>query len=59
MTSINSLTGSLKAQTDLKVRRVKQRYTLSTSVQAGNFFRQTLPRHSDGAVCDARGPVFL
>ena len=57
MTSISALTGKNKQMTDLKIRRVKQRYTLSTSVGSGQFFRQTLPKFQDDAVCDARSIV--
>ena len=52
--SITDLCGSLKSFSDLKKHPVKVRYTESTELKAGAFFRMTLSRHSD-----ANGPWFL
>ena len=54
MTSIQKLTGMLKTATDMTVSRRKQRYTLAPQINAGQWFRQTLPKPSDGSLCDAR-----
>ena len=52
--SITDLCGSLKSFSDLKKHPVKNRFTESTEVTAGGWFRMTLSRHSD-----ANGPWFL
>ena len=52
--SITDLCGSLKSFSDLKKHPVKVRYTESTELKAGAWFRMTLSRHSD-----ANGPWFL
>ena len=52
--SITDLCGSLKSFSDLKKHAIKVRYTESTEVKAGGWFRLTLSRHSD-----ASGPYFL
>ena len=52
--SITDLCGSLKSFSDLKRHPVKVRWTESTELKAGAFFRMTLSRHSD-----ANGPWFL
>ena len=52
--SITDLCGSLKSFSDLKRHPVKVRYTESTEVKGGAWFRMTLSRHSD-----ASGPWFL
>ena len=52
--SITDLCGSLKSFSDLKKHPIKVRYTESTEVKAGGWFRMTLSRHSD-----ANGPWFL
>ena len=52
--SITDLCGSLKSFSDLKKHPVKNRYTESTEVKAGAWFRMTLSRHSD-----SNGPWFL
>ena len=52
--SITDLCGSLKSFSDLKKHAIKVRFTESTEVKAGGWFRLTLSRHSD-----ASGPYFL
>ena len=52
--SIEDLCGKLKSYSDLKKHPVKVRYTESTEVKAGGWFRMTLSRHSD-----ASGPWYL
>ena len=52
--SITDLCGSLKSFSDLKRHPVKVRYTESTEVKGGAWFRMTLSRHSD-----ANGPWYL
>ena len=52
--SITDLCGSLKSFSDLKRHNIRNRYTESTEVKGGSWFRMTLSRHSD-----ANGPWFL
>ena len=52
--SITDLCGSLKSFSDLKKHPIRNRFTESTEVKSGGWFRMTLSRHSD-----ANGPWFL
>jgi hypothetical protein len=52
--SITDLCGSLKSFSDLRRHPIKNRYTESTEVKGGAWFRMTLSRHSD-----ANGPWYL
>ena len=51
---IGDLIGVSKAQSDLKSHSVRVRYTESTSVSQGNYFRMTFPKKSDDAMLDCR-----
>jgi len=48
------LVGLSKQQSDLKSHSVRVRYTESTVITSGNYFRITLPRKSDDAMLDCR-----
>ena len=51
---LSDLIGTSKQNSDLKSHSVRVRYTESTSVSAGNYFRVTLPKKSDDAMLDCR-----
>ena len=51
---ISDLIGVAKQASDLKCHHHKIRYTESTTVQAGNYFRITFPRQSNDAALDCR-----
>ena len=45
MSTIEQLCGTVKQQSDLAVSHIRNRYTQSTSVKSGNWFRMTLSKH--------------
>ena len=54
MASITDIVGKAKAESDLLVRPIRNRYVESTSIQSGKYWRITFPKHNDDLLdCDS------